>query len=80
MRFTNDISFNDWISMNDKALRLASFQYDTKIPSKGWDISPIKMLLKNGSRIYSFPIPMIPSNNLENLFNIIFVSLFYDLY
>jgi serine/threonine-protein kinase HipA len=34
---------------------LASFQYDTKFLSKGWDISPIKMSLKNGPQIYSFP-------------------------
>lgn len=39
----------------DSDKRLASFQYDTKFLSKGWDISPIKMPLKNGSRIYSFP-------------------------
>jgi serine/threonine-protein kinase HipA len=38
----------------DTDKRLASFQYDTKFLSKGWDISPIKMPLKNGSRIYSF--------------------------
>ena len=34
---------------------LASFQYDTKFLSKGWDISPIKMPIKNGNRTYSFP-------------------------
>jgi len=39
----------------DADKRLASFQYDTKFLSIGWDISPIKMPLKNGSRIYSFP-------------------------
>jgi serine/threonine-protein kinase HipA len=39
----------------DSDKRLASFQYDTKFLSKGWDISPIKISLKNGSRIYSFP-------------------------
>ena len=39
----------------DSDTRLASFQYDTKFLSIGWDISPIKMPLKNGSRIYSFP-------------------------
>lgn len=39
----------------DSDTRLSSFQYDTKFLSIGWDISPIKMPLKNGSRIYSFP-------------------------
>ena len=34
---------------------LASFQYDPRFLSKGWDISPIKMPLKNGNRTYSFP-------------------------
>jgi len=34
---------------------LASFQYHTMFLSKGWDISPIKMPLKNGARTYSFP-------------------------
>ena len=29
---------------------LASFQYDTRFLSKGWDISPIKMPIKNGNR------------------------------
>lgn len=39
----------------DSDKRLSSFQYDTKFISKGWEISPIKMPLKNGTRIYSFP-------------------------
>lgn len=39
----------------DSDKRLAGFEYDTKFLSKGWDLSPIKMPLKNGSRIYSFP-------------------------
>ena len=39
----------------DADLRLASFQYDPKFLLKGWDLSPIKMPIRNGSRIYSFP-------------------------
>ncbi|MCD4792146.1 MAG: type II toxin-antitoxin system HipA family toxin [Bacteroidales bacterium] len=39
----------------DEKLQLASFQYDTKFLSKGWNLSPIIMPIKNGSRIYSFP-------------------------
>ncbi len=39
----------------DPDQHLASFQYDTKFLSKGWDLSPIKMPIRNGNRIYSFP-------------------------
>ena len=39
----------------DPDQRLASFQYDNKFLSKGWDLSPIKMPIRNGNRIYSFP-------------------------
>ncbi len=39
----------------DENQQLAYFQYDTKFLQKGWDLSPIKMPLKQGSRIYSFP-------------------------
>lgn len=35
--------------------QLASFQYDEKFLSKGYDLSPIKMPIGNGNRIYSFP-------------------------
>ena len=35
--------------------RLASFEYDPKFILKGWDLSPIKMPIRNGRRIYSFP-------------------------
>ncbi len=39
----------------DSDMQLASFQYDTKFIAKGYDLSPIKMPIKNGNRIYSFP-------------------------
>lgn len=35
--------------------QLGYFQYDTKFLQKGRDLSPIKMPIENGSRIYSFP-------------------------
>lgn len=35
--------------------QLASFQYDKKFLAKGNDLSPIKMPIKNGNRIYNFP-------------------------
>lgn len=39
----------------DSEKRLASFQYDKKFLNKGYDLSPLKMPIKNGNRIYSFP-------------------------
>lgn len=39
----------------DVEQRLGYFQYDSKFLQKGWDLSPIKMPISNGSRIYSFP-------------------------
>ncbi len=39
----------------DPDQRLASFQYDTKFLSNSWDLSPIKMPIRNGNRIYTFP-------------------------
>lgn len=35
--------------------QLASFQYDENFLNKGYDLSPIKMPIKYGNRIYSFP-------------------------
>jgi serine/threonine-protein kinase HipA len=39
----------------DDEQQLAYFQYDNKFLQNGWDLSPIKMPIINGSRIYSFP-------------------------
>jgi serine/threonine-protein kinase HipA len=39
----------------DSEQQLGYFQFDSKFLQKGWDISPIKMPIDNGSRIYSFP-------------------------
>lgn len=35
--------------------QLASFQFDKKFLAGGIDLSPIKMPIKNGDRIYNFP-------------------------
>jgi len=35
--------------------QLASFQYDNRFLTKEYDLSPIKMPVRNGNRIYSFP-------------------------
>ncbi|MBA7551002.1 hypothetical protein ES705_43535 [subsurface metagenome] len=39
----------------DSGQQLASFQYDKKFLTNGYDLSPIKMPINNGDRIYSFP-------------------------
>ena len=39
----------------DTVTQLASFQYAKKFLEKGIDLSPIKMSVSNGDRIYSFP-------------------------
>jgi serine/threonine-protein kinase HipA len=39
----------------DEEQQLGYFQYDSRFLQKGWDLSPIKMPIANGSRIYSFP-------------------------
>lgn len=39
----------------DEEQQLAYFQYDAEFLQKGWELSPIKMPVANGSRIYSFP-------------------------
>lgn len=35
--------------------QLASFQYDARFLARGYELSPIKMPIRNGDRIYSFP-------------------------
>jgi serine/threonine-protein kinase HipA len=39
----------------DPGEQLASFQYDNKFLTKGYDLSPLKMPINGGNRIYSFP-------------------------
>ena len=46
----------------DVARQLASFQFDKSFLEKNWDISPIKMPVSNGERIYSFP-DLLPSKD-----------------
>ena len=52
----------------DEASRLASFQFDKKFLTKKWDLSPIKMPLSNGNRIYSFPELLPSKDSTENTF------------
>ncbi len=42
------------IQWNDQQ-KLANFEFHPDFIKKGWDISPVKMPIENGSRIYSFP-------------------------
>jgi len=51
----------------DAERQLASFGYDRKFLQKGWDLSPVKMPVSNGLRIFSFP-ELIAFNNEENTF------------
>lgn len=39
----------------DAEEQVGFFQYDSTFLQKGWDLSPIKMPITDGSRIYSFP-------------------------
>ena len=52
----------------DEAQQLGFFQYDPKFIEKGWDLSPIKMPIANGSRIYSFPELRKGRNETEDTF------------
>jgi serine/threonine-protein kinase HipA len=52
----------------DEAQQLAYFQYDEKFIEKGWDLSPIKMPITQGSRIYSFPELRRGRNSTEDTF------------
>jgi len=39
----------------EESQQLAFFEYERSFISKGWDLSPLKMPISNGARIYSFP-------------------------
>jgi serine/threonine-protein kinase HipA len=52
----------------DKSQQLGYFQYDPKFIKKGWDLSPIKMPIAQGSRIYSFPEIRKGRNETEDTF------------
>ena len=52
----------------DTAEQLGYFEYDQKFIEKGWDLSPIKMPIRQGSRIYSFPELRKGKKNTEDTF------------
>ena len=53
----------------DLSQQLGYFQYDPKFIQKGWDLSPVKMPIVQGSRIYSFPELRKGRNETEDAFN-----------
>ena len=52
----------------NEAEQTASFQYDPNFLRHGWDLSPIKMPLGNGTRIYRFPELRQGKDELYNTF------------
>lgn len=52
----------------DLSQQLGYFQYDTNFLEKGWDLAPLKMPIRNGSRIYSFPGLRKGRNDVEDTF------------
>jgi serine/threonine-protein kinase HipA len=52
----------------DEGQQLASFEYDPRFIQKGWDLSPIKMPIGNGARIYRFPELKKGKNDSEDTF------------
>lgn len=53
----------------DASQQLGYFQYDPQFVQKGWDLSPIKMPIDQGSRIYHFPELRKGRHETENAFN-----------
>lgn len=52
----------------DSDRKLADFQYDKKFIEKNWNLSPLKMPISNGDRIYSFPELLPSKENTEDTF------------
>ncbi len=52
----------------DSKRSLADFQYDKKFLEKQWDLSPLKMPLRNGDRVYSFPELLPSKDSLQDTF------------
>ncbi|MEP2772918.1 MAG: type II toxin-antitoxin system HipA family toxin [Fulvivirga sp.] len=52
----------------DSDSQYASFEYDPAFINKGWDLSPIKMPLSQGKRIFSFPDLRKPKDSAFDTF------------
>jgi serine/threonine-protein kinase HipA len=48
--------------------KLASFQYDKGFLLNNWDLSPIKMPISNGDRVYNFPELLKAKDSIEDTF------------
>ena len=53
----------------DEKRKIGSFQYHPEFIRKGWDLSPIKMPISNGSRVYQFPELKKSKDAIDNAFN-----------
>jgi len=52
----------------DDKRKLGIFEYDSKFIDNAWDLSPIKMPIKNSAKIYSFPELRIGRGQKEDTF------------
>lgn len=53
----------------DQDQQLGYFEYDPKFLQKNWDLSPLRMPIANGQRIYSFPELIKGKSNTEDAFS-----------
>jgi serine/threonine-protein kinase HipA len=53
----------------DMNRQIADFQFEEKFLNKNWELSPIKMPIRNGDRIYRFPELLPEKNSTVNTFN-----------
>lgn len=52
------------VTWNSQRL-LSDFQFDKRFLEKGWDLSPLKMPIANGDRVYNFP-ELFPAKDSED--------------
>lgn len=52
----------------DNQRMLADFQYDKRFLEKGWDLSPLKIPIASGDRVYNFPELLPAKNSTEDTF------------
>lgn len=55
------------VQWNDQQ-KLASFEFAPEFIRKGWDLSPVKMPISNGARIYRFPELRRAKDSVEDTF------------
>ena len=52
----------------DDRQQLANFEYDISFLENGWDLSPIKMPISSGAKIYNFPHLRAPRDSMYDTF------------